>query len=400
MRKVIYLIEQPLDERNYDRFGIQSWIARGWTVEVWDLTALAHPLVWQNFIDAELKLSAFDGYFPIASESQLASRYSTLDKSACIIDLTGENRYCIRVKMRLARLGVGRVTCASGSIPSLVDDRGPALVRTLRKLFSRKLIDSLARILMAPFIKPALVVVSGESSIPPRRRRVPILRAHNLDYDIYLKLKKTPAPSSGKFAVFLDQNICFHPEYLYDDVSRYTSPENYFPALCNGLRRIAVALEVPFKIAAHPRLPRQKKYAEYFGGIPIEHGKTAELISNCEFVVCHYTTAIQIAVLFEKPVIFATTNDLAASAVGRYIEKFASVLGKSAINLDGDLEGLDWRTELGVDARKYREYRQKYIKIDGSPEIPHWDIVIDYMAIAHAPLSAESLARGLHAARR
>jgi hypothetical protein len=399
MRKVIYLIEQPLDERNYDRFGIQSWIARGWVAEVWDLTALAFPLVWRDFLESGHKLSAFAGYFPIASQGQLVSRISALSEPACIIDLTGEKHHS-RVKARLARRGAVRVTCAAGSIPSLDDEGAASVGLILRNIFSRKLFDELAYRLAASFIRPALVVVAGENSVPANRRGMTILRAHNLDYDIYMRLKRTPAASSGRYAVFLDQNICFHPEYIYNSVSPYTRPERYFPALRNGLRTISAAVEVPFKIAAHPRLPRQEQFADYFGGIPIEYGKTAELISNCEFVVCHYTTAIQYAVLFEKPVIFVTTNDLAASRVGRYIEKFASVLGRSAINLEGDLEGLDWRTELRVDSRKYREYRQKYIKTDGSPEMPHWDIVIDYMANACPPWSADSPARRMLAGRR
>jgi hypothetical protein len=380
MRKVIYLIEQPLDERNYDRFGIQSWIARGWIAEVWDLTALAYPDVWRDFDESGQQLSAFGGYFPIASRSDLDSRLSSLDQPACVIDLTGQNRHALWAKVRLARLGAVRVTCAGGSIPALDGDGARSVARTMRAILSRTSFGAIARRLARPLIRPALVVVSGEHSVPAGRRGAAILRAHNLDYDIYLRLKKTPAASSGKHAVFLDQNICFHPEYAYKRVARYTAPERYFPTLCSGLRAISAALEVPFTIAAHPRLPRQQRFADYFAGMPIEYGKTAELISNCEFVVCHYTTAIQYAVLFEKPVIFLTTDDLAASEVGPYIEKFASILGKSAINLDRDLSGQQWSAELRIDAAKYRDYRQKYIKMDGSPERPHWDIVSDYLS--------------------
>jgi hypothetical protein len=50
MRKTVYLIDQPLDERNYERFGVRVWLERQWALEVWDLTPWAHPAVWQDFI--------------------------------------------------------------------------------------------------------------------------------------------------------------------------------------------------------------------------------------------------------------------------------------------------------------------------------------------------------------
>ncbi len=50
MRKLVYIISQPFDERNYDRFGIQAWVDKGWHVEVWDLTPWLLPAVWKNFL--------------------------------------------------------------------------------------------------------------------------------------------------------------------------------------------------------------------------------------------------------------------------------------------------------------------------------------------------------------
>ncbi len=379
MSKLIYLIEQPLDERNYDRFGIKSWIARGWAVEVWDLTPLAYPRVWQGFIVSGQKLSDFSGYFPMASRRQLDYRLSTLEKRTCYIDLTSDNFYPTRVKVRLARLGASRVNCITGSIPSFVIESERRFSPALRKIFSKRLINVFWRKLVAPLIKPALLVVTGENSIPSDPHDQEILRAHNLDYDIYRQLKQSPVAPSGRYAVFLDQNICFHPEYIYDGIPYFTTAERYFPALTNGLHAISAALDVQLTIAAHPRSPPHQMYVNYFAGIPVKFGATAELISNCEFVICHYTTALQYAVLFQKPVIFVSTCDLAASSVGPYIKKCASILGKSVINLDGPLDSVDWHSELRIDWRKYYEYRQQYIKTAGSPEISYWDIVADHL---------------------
>jgi len=96
-------------------------------------------------------------------------------------------------------------------------------------------------------------------------------------------------------------------------------------------------------------------------------------------VVCHDSTAIQLAVLFGKPLIFLTTGELAASFEGQSIVAFASEFGKSAINVERDLHNVDWKKELDIDLEKYAEYKKKYIKTDGSPELPFWEIVADHI---------------------
>ncbi len=400
MSKIIYLIDQPLDEWNYGRFGIQTWIDRGWEVEVWDLTLWAHPLFWQHFMESGRKLKEFAGYFPISLKSQLDDRFSKLEKVRYFIDLTGDNFYSVRVKMRLIQMGAIRVVCATGSIPVPGDGQKIGLVRKLIKAFAKSpikpfkwLANALVSKLAAPYIWPGLFVVSGEKSIPDAGHDHEILKAHNLDYDTYLKLNNSMAGSIGNYAVFIDQNYCFHPEYILQNTPCLVTPEKYFPAICNGLRKISDVFAMDLRVAAHPRASYQQ---DYFAGIPVEYGGTAELIRNCKIIVCHDSTAIQFAVLFGKPVIFVTTDELDSIFMDASLKKesiaiFATELGKSVINLDHDLDGVDWQNELRVDSKKYNQYRNKYIKIDGSPEILSWDVVINHVEKAGRQTSDDPL---------
>lgn len=389
MSKIIYLIDQPLDERNYDRFGIQTWIDRDWDVEVWDLTPLAYPHIWQKFVESGRRLKEFEGYFPVALKSQLDHRYSKLAESKYFIDFTVGSYYSVRVKIHLIQTGAKRVVCAVGSMPDLDDGKKCGFVCKFRRGVAGKgpiksfkwLINVLFCKLAAPFIRPGLAVVSGEESMRSlsAEYNCEILKAHNLDYDIYLRLNKSIGGSAGMHAVFIDQDGCFHPDRLYRDATPYASPEKYFPAICNGLRKISHVLDVNLRVAAHPRSSYQQRAPDYFEGIPVEYGRTAELIRDCKVVVCHCSASIQFAVLFRKPIVFVTTDELVSQANGKSTAKFARLLGKTVINLDGDLDSVDWQKELCVDSQKYDEYRNKYIKIDGSPEKPHWDIVIDHI---------------------
>jgi len=387
MRKIIYLIEQPLDQRNFDRFGIQRWSDRGWTVEIWDFTPLAHRAVWRDFLESKRRLSEFPGYFPIASKSELKNRYAALGNVDYFVDLTGEGYATLRTKVFLVWKGARRVICAAGSIPAPGAALQPGVLAKLRGLFAkgvpsaaRALIMALARRLLVRAIRPGLAVVSGENSIRAAGNAAEILKVHSFDYDIYLKVAREYGDVRlPRYAVFIDQDLCFHPDFIYQGSPFVVTPEKYFPAVCRCLKKLSEDMDLQLRIAAHPRARYFQRLADHFEGIPIEYGKTAELIRDCHMVVCHDSTAIHFAVLFHKPILFVTSDELLPTHEGRSIHQAAAALGKSAVNLDRQLEGVDWRRESHVDAAKYREYRNKYIKIDGTPERPMWETIIDHI---------------------
>ena len=68
----------------------------------------------------------------------------------------------------------------------------------------------------------------------------------------------------------------------------------------------------------------------------------------------------------------------------------AAELGKKPINLDGDLSSVDWRAQLDVDTVRYALYRSRFIKTDGSPELPLWQIVINHIERARSRLQEQA----------
>jgi hypothetical protein len=386
MGLIVYLLDQPLDSRNRKRFGIQSWLNKGWTVEVWDLTPWIYPGVWAAFTGTQSwRASSFPECITVVSKAALL-RLSQR-RPALYIDETGDSYPALYARLFLRRRGASRVVCNLGVLPGYSDAKN-TLVAKLQRAISKgparmlNLIHrSLLRTLAARLCKPDVMVISGERSKPSVRHRAEIIWTHNFDYDIYLSQKTlVDTPAEEGYAVFIDQDYCFHSDFLGQGVLSFMTPEKYFPVLCAGLREIADALKVNVRIAAHPRSSYQQKTANPFGDFPVEYGRTADLIRNCKVVVSHDSTAIQFAVLFGKPVIFVTTDQLIPENEGKAINSIAAELGKAAINLDGDLRDIDWLAELRVDVEKYAAYRRNYIKRDASPDIPLWDIVIGQLA--------------------
>lgn len=387
MRKIIFLIGQPFDERNYERFGIQTWLRRNWAVEVWDLTPWAYPDVWRDFVRHGKQIRECKGYFAVGSARELATRINLSKPIKYFIDLTGDDFHATRAKLRLMRSGAARVACAVGSIP--VPDRDPKTSKLARVVARgprralRWLNQAFFCQVVARHVPSHWTIVGGQQSIDLTRRTGRIIRAHNFDYDIYLELLKSTRPDAERYAVFIDQDYCFHPEYVYQNVVPLITPGRYFPAVCRALNAISAALDLDVCVAAHPRSTYKERGMDCFAGFPIEYGRTGELVRGCSVVVGHDSTAIQFAVLFGKPVIFLTTDELNRSPEGRSIAKAAAELGKSAINLNReDLHAVDWRGELRVDSEAYDKYVRKYIKAAGSRETPVWEIVVDELESA------------------
>lgn len=389
MSKVVFLIEQPLDQRNHVRFGIDAWLERGWTVEVWDLTPLTSPRVWKTSAPSYDKRNFFEGHFVLTSKTQLEQRIAAHETIDCFVDFSGDSYRAARIKQRLARTGASRIIADLGSIPDFPNEVASGFLARVMAItgggwFSwiEKASKKLNAAFTGRFAKPNFVLVSGKRSLESALSagfEHEIVRAHNFDYDRYLNLRAARdrhVSASRGFAVFLDQDVAFHPEFAYENLTPYVTPAEYFPTICAGLRRIASKLDLDAQVAAHPRASYQHRDLDYFESIPVALNKTAELISACKVVVGHTSTALQFAVLFKKPIIFVTTNELAVSSLGPYVEKFAALLGKALINLNDDLEGIDWQTELRVDEAKYDAYRNTYIKVEGSPDTPLWEIVI------------------------
>jgi hypothetical protein len=388
MRTVIYVIEQPLSKWNYDRFGIQVWIDNGWNVKVWDLTQLLNPNIWDNFIQSGSVLYEFNGYYQIRDKTDLERRYNTLQGGEYYISAFGEDRPHFRIMMQLSRLGALRIHQYLGCVPTheLASSIGRFISRVFRlanldltKLFER-LLSKIRHIVFGAHIKPRLVVISGQKSIPAfvSAGDASVVLAHNLDYDVYLRIRDGCNNKKNGHVLFIDQNLCFHTDWAFAGEESCVSPKRYFPEIRVALQSISLAFQAPILVAAHPRFD-SAQVQEHFHGISVEYGITAELIRDCKVVVGHDSTALQLAVLFGKPIIFLTTSEMEDTAMAASIRYVASELGKTAITIDQNINVLDWQRELSIDSIKYAAYKRKYIKMDGSPDIPIWEIVIEHI---------------------
>ncbi|MCX9029322.1 MAG: hypothetical protein OIN86_14245 [Candidatus Methanoperedens sp.] len=243
--------------------------------------------------------------------------------------------------------------------------------------------------LLIPFfyfgVSPAvLLLASGKLSEDyyyyPRDRNTEVLWLHALDYDLYLEENNKPfLPDMSGNAVFLDDNVPYHPEeVLFGNDDYPVTAEMYFTNINKFLDYIEKEQNLKVVIAAHPTSDYSDKPGS-FGNRKIIYGNTIGCVRSAKFVISHSSTALNYAVLYRKPVIFIYTNEMTKQRGTVFDDNFSSWFGKRPINIDLPYS-IDWKQELTVDENKYKLYQNAFIKKSNTKEEHIWQTVANRLS--------------------
>jgi len=245
-----------------------------------------------------------------------------------------------------------RVAPTVGSVGAWLKHRASGFIREHPDLFGIKPVDYL--------------LVGGRRSIPNQSApvgRTHLLRGHASDYDTCIEMVRNgkAATQSESFAVFLDSDDFHHPDLSGAGWSPPRWEQRYYARLGDFFRLLETSRGFPVRIAAHP-LSGSLDGAR-FGGREVIRGRTAELVRDSSVVIAHASTAVNIAVMLGKPILFVTDSDYQGYYMGPWVEAMAAALGKKPISLDSASRALDEVPQaLEVDPSSYLKYIDLYIK--------------------------------------
>jgi len=364
-KKIVYLIDQEMNDWNYERLGVSSWSEHGWVVEVWNFQELIHRGNGKTSKD-------LSGLNIINIKSILNMNHENFKGIYCYIDfLSASNSINVfLIKLLLNYHKSKRITLKLGSIP---------IPKSNKYFISKNYLDKIKRKIsfyLDLLFRVSYIVVGGNFSLP-KKGNYETIKAHNFDYDLFLR-GNCEKPLEEKYVVFLDQNYCYHFEYEYQNVPKILNPNNYFTSIGNALIAASRYYNITPVVAMHPRASYE---SDIFGGIKMIKGKSLSLIKNAKFIIAHDSTSIQMAVLYKKPIIFVTTNELNQTYMDSSykkdaIQNFAEELGCIPINLDSvNLDKINWESYLNINEKLYTRYIRNYIKTAESPNLKLWDIV-------------------------
>lgn len=369
-KNICFLIQTPLSERDYKRFGAERLQSRGFDVFFMDLSQLVNP----DYVSGAAKAYPYKNSITVTSMPDFEVKLASFSGSALFIDIIGGRPETLFIYRAFTRLNLPYAELNSNTVPVPGPSLAGKIYRTLKQV-PYDLALSLVR-------RPDFVVRGGSRNVkrlPYPSGKTELIWAHTLDYDLYLDHINGDheAPANGKYAVFLDEYFPFHPDYQLTggNMNPFSDPDVYFNELNEMFGEIENKLGMTIIIAAHPR----SNYAEVgnrFKGRKIVQSSTLELTANASLILAHASTSINFAVLFDKPVVFMMPEKVKHGGYGRFIRNFADCLGKTPLDIQ-TIRATNLKQELTVNKSKYGSYKQNYIKTKGSPEKHYWDIVAD-----------------------
>jgi hypothetical protein len=394
IKRVIYLISEPFTKTYYNRYGIGTLLENGFSVEVWDLERLVNKDAGKGGYKPQ-DIMEWEHVTVLKDKREALRRIRELKADTFIIPLMG---YCIKsydIYKAISDSDSSYAVLMTDTVPFPVKQRKQYLGYYLKKIRSMTvkkivngsyIISTLFRRLnfLWPKIKPPrYMIAGGERSggfFPKAGKNTEIIWTHNMDYDVYLEEIKTPR-TELKIAVFIDEFYPFHPDFAYIGIKPPVKADTYYPQLCRFFRRVEKELGLKVVIAAHPRSDYEKR-PDCFEGRECIRGKTMELVRESRAVLAHNSTALDYAIMFNKPVIFLSSAELEKSYLGLYIKNTAECFGKKPIFMD-ECDNIELKEEVAVSKDHYNRYRQAYIKTDNSEEIPAWQIVANKLKKNH-----------------
>ena len=184
---------------------------------------------------------------------------------------------------------------------------------------------------------------------------------------------------SGRYAVFVDEALCDHPDYKLNNAAPPATPEHYFPALQKLFDRIDTELGMQTVVALHPKADYPpEEFSKFFGDRPVIAAQTPALIRDASLVLLHNSTSLSYAAMYRKPAAFITSNEINVSWLRPELDVRAAWLDRPVVNIDAADDEPEGSLAIpDVNERIYAEFEDKLIRTKDAKIGPPMTVVVE-----------------------
>jgi len=188
----------------------------------------------------------------------------------------------------------------------------------------------------------------------------------------------TPVGCNKPYAVYLDEDVAFHSDYLHAHCSPYVSPEKYYRSLNLFFERFERLSGLNIVFAAHPRSQWDTR-KDLLQGRAAYTGITADLVRSATFVIAHASTSLSFAALWRKPIIVLTSGEFEESLYRENIHSTAGAFSCPLVNIDDEMlfNKTDIESWSVINEKSYRKYVREFITTIPEQTKSTWEIFSD-----------------------
>ena len=386
-QKILIIIDVSFTERDYKRFGIDI-LKKKFDVFVFDFTKnFTKKLATHKYSRKTYKFSGYCSIRNISSFIELLGKH----KFSNCIDYVNMKPLHHKLIDILKRNNVSIIKIQNGlfvepeDLRTFIQKLNILILKFTNKkrflVFIKNKIINLKNMFIKkePNILYDKVVVTGKVGLRDPRigLNTKVIYSHTYDYDNYLDINKVPKSGIKKpYAVFIDQYLPFHPDApIYFGVSPRVTGEKYYPALNDFLNIFEKEYNMDTIVCAHPKSDYESN-PKFLYGRKFIRNKTISLIRDCEVVLSHCSAAISYAILLKKPIIFLLSDEYIRSFDNYTPAVLAKKLNSTYFNIDDKNNNSKIKNInlFKVDNKKYKIYKDDYIKYPSSINKKFWKI--------------------------
>jgi hypothetical protein len=231
-------------------------------------------------------------------------------------------------------------------------------------------------------LMPDQVVVGGSEEVARVNRDYPRTTLHvfanSSDYSNTLRLNEAVIDTQN-LAVFLDTGFPGFPrDEIVEKIVEQVSGTDWYPKINQFFKFVELTLATRVDIAMHPKHVG-RNHQPMFGSRLTFGGQTPEMVVKCSLVIATNSTSISYAVVFAKPLILVTSDQI-QNGRDQYkaslIANIAKETGAKIFNIDREYTGQELRDALVIDHAKRDSYKRKYLtsRTDGKP---NYQVLLD-----------------------
>lgn len=366
--KIIFLTSQVINKRDYKRFAINT-IENKSEISIIDFTYLLQPGIFEKQL--KLRKKNLNTIF-IKNLNQLEFLKNNFEESDLIISILGcqnelnnliykffkpyEKKICLVNISALPLNPLNKKYSFFKKLYCLIfSERIFLLINKFRKIFfiiKRFFFKS-------TILKPGYIAVCGEEVINSFSKTIDnntkIIKTCSYDLCLAKVVKKKLL--DYRYFVFLDEYLIKHSDFKI--LNKSIEKENiYYKELNKFFKFIEINFKVKVVIASHPRADLAYNKSK-FPTNQVFIDKTPQLMKYAEACITHASTSINFAVIFNKPIIFITTDRMIKT---RYTnELLSSWFNKTPLNISQSYTSKKIISNMSIEKIYMKEYFKKFI---------------------------------------